>query len=837
MNIVMALMLARVFPAHELGLFKLFFLYLSLCPTLFLVCGVNLGFSYWAGQAERGRAMIRMAALMILIQAAVAFILIALFRIRIASLLDWPQALVVPFAFSVFSVVAANFYEDSIVAVGGIWRGATFSSFFELLRTGAILITALMTRSLVAVLIAHSAVQLIRIAIGYWLGRQYGLFKLKWNREAFLEVLRYGIPVSGSFLVGIGLNYSDQLILSRWINPAQFAFYSNGCLTIPPLTILQASMVAVLVPGLAKAFNHGDTKEAARAHRRFVAELSFFVIPSAVGLAIFASPILRLLFTERYSGAAVFLRYYAVWYLGLIIAPDVIPRARGEARWILKFSTIFSLLTVALCAALTFQGGAIGALIGLLLARTFARIYALVYIRETCPWAWMDFLPGRFVLKILALCSALAIAALWSRIYLGDSFRWFAIAGSGFAAVYFVVATGWWRTEREDTSMEPRKVLMLSQHLAIGGLERMILSLSSTLKNGGKWIPEVLAYDHSDEHFKDVSLVSVFQSRGIRVTRFSKPPGFSLRIVVKILIHCVRNRIGVIHSHDLGALIYAVSVRLISLGSIRVVHTQHSFIHLSRNSKYALYERFFTRFVTHLAVVSPDTRRIYQSIGIHKPKIHVVPNGVSFGRSVGSRTQKTRERQKLLDAGLLPATLGKNVEDFWILYLARIHSKKGQNHALALWDSLKPEFRERCSLIFVGPCTDEPFGLELQKRISASPDSNRVFRTGPTRSPESWIEISDVYLSCSEFEGLPLGPIEAMSSGLPTLLSDIPGHEIFRDTAWLYPTEHPVSGALKLERILSSATHRHPSPSSIPPSLKNQFSVETMADRYMELYA
>ena len=101
MNIAMALMLARVFPPGELGLFKLFFLYLSLCPTVFLVCGVNLGFSYWAGQSEHGRALIRTAASMIFVQAILGFVLILILRLPIASLLGWPPAMIGPFALSV----------------------------------------------------------------------------------------------------------------------------------------------------------------------------------------------------------------------------------------------------------------------------------------------------------------------------------------------------------------------------------------------------------------------------------------------------------------------------------------------------------------------------------------------------------------------------------------------------------------------------------------------------------------------------------------------------------------------------------------------------------------
>lgn len=44
-----------------------------------------------------------------------------------------------------------------------------------------------------------------------------------------------------------------------------------------------------------------------------------------------------------------------------------------------------------------------------------------------------------------------------------------------------------------------------------------------------------------------------------------------------------------------------------------------------------------------------------------------------------------------------------------------------------------------------------------------------------------WLQASDLFVSASASEGMPLAVLEALSCGLPALLSDIPPHREIRD--------------------------------------------------------
>lgn len=333
----------------------------------------------------------------------------------------------------------------------------------------------------------------------------------------------------------------------------------------------------------------------------------------------------------------------------------------------------------------------------------------------------------------------------------------------------------------------------------------MIFNLSTTLKTDGEWEPQVFVFDQIPDAGPENDLRPMFASAGIPVTSFLKPPGFSLRAVLNIHRILSAENIPVLHTHNLAPLIYGVCAKLLGFGRVRLIHTQHSFGHLSRRWIYKYYERFFVRFADEITVVSADTQRSYVDLGIPQRKIHIVPNGVRFPEQVAiNASDRQRIRKSLHDR--LDASAKMDLEPFldcrWLLYMARIHKTKGQDHALELWKRLSPLARSKTVLLFVGPESEAGRLKQLQSDIKSAPDSSRILYMGTTHCPELWLGCSDLALSCSEFEGMPLGPIEAAGAGLPLVLSDIPGHEVLKSWSSQYPLDDPAKGARMVEKIM-----------------------------------
>lgn len=364
-----------------------------------------------------------------------------------------------------------------------------------------------------------------------------------------------------------------------------------------------------------------------------------------------------------------------------------------------------------------------------------------------------------------------------------------------------------------------KKVLHLTLYLDIGGLERMIWILCRGQKAAGL-DPRVLVYERGTG-----DLLPQFQSAQIPVTFHPKGEGFSLRLPFFLHRYARANGIGLIHSHDLGALIYASLASLLSFGKIRVVHTQHSFQHL-RTRKMRIYERVFPWLAWRLVCVSEDLRRTYLDLGQTLPRLRIVPNGVDFAATTLTDGEKLTQRKALLEKHGLPESLA---EKTWVITLGRLAGVKGPQHAVEIWRSARTD---QAVLFCVGPETEIGMLARLRGRAAEN-----VFFPGPTLDPHSWLAVADLFLSASEFEGLPLAGLEAAAARLPMLLSEIPGHSLFRGWAAYFPLRAYAQAGNVLEKFLESRSlGENTLATAARDRLERACGAKRMTERYLKIY-
>lgn len=852
-NSALPIILVRVLTPTDMGFYKIFFLYAMLLPSFAMTSGLTSGLAYWAGRGDEGKKAIRMSGLMTLAAAATLFCVAFAFRDALTERFGWSPTYSAIFAFSVFGAISTAFFEEAAIATGRIWTGAIFLSGFDLARSLLVLATAFATRDLKAIFLVQACMMLLKSASGYAIGARLGIFGLELDRRLLGPIWKYAFPVSLAWMFGAFLNSGDQFVLSNLISPAEFALYTMGCLVVPPLLIIEQSVTRVMVPQLSEAFANNDHARGARLYKGAVNQMAFLFFPAAAGLAVFADPIIELLFTKQYADASGYLRLMAVSYLMLSIPYDAVARSRANGGWILRNFVFFSLLSLASCFLLARSFGAYGALSAVLSVRALMKLYATAYARKATGWRWSEFLPLQSIGRYAAVCLALSLAALLSRPVFGSELAWFLGAGLAFPALYFAILLPWQNVrgldERMSTSDDGKpRVLMVSQYLGIGGLEKMILNLSQRLISTGRWHVSVFAYDQMDleEDARYANLIREFRAAGCSVRTSKKKPGFSPGAVALLVREIYRSGAHVLHSHDLGSLIYAVCGKVLSLWRVRLVHTQHSFVHLGKKGRYRLYERFFTWFVDELTVVNGGLIEGYRELGIPPFKVTAVPNGVAFPDApVATRKARLDLRKEL--ASRLPAALASRLgapsEELWAIYLARIHPVKGQKRAIALWSAIDPSIRARSRLLIIGPETIDTDGDELRDLIARAPDPDRIVLAGATREPRSWIQAADCYLSCSEFEGMPLGPLEALGSGTPVVVSRIPGHSFLEQSEGegsgvrIFELGDPADGARKLgETLLGSRSLDGHALWERTAWVRRSFSLQAMSDRYEKLY-
>jgi len=837
---LLPLVLVRLLSPEEIGTFKVFFLYLTVLPALALTSGIMSGLGYWAGQGDRRAPAFQVSAFFITCAALGLSLAIFLLRPFLGNALGWGPTEVLLFSVAAFGAVASPFFDEAAIATGRIWTGSLFFAISEILRTLALVLVAFFTHDLTAVLLAHTVLTVTKAVVGLMYGGRLGIVSLSPPRQEMAAVARYALPVSIAWLFGIVVNYADQLILSAYISPTDFAFYSIGCLVIPPLLIIEQSVTRVLIPQLSEAFSQNRRTHAAALFQEAIEHLALLLVPSVVGLIVFAEPIITLLFTEKYVSATPYLVIYALGYLILMFPYDSVQRARGEAQWILRNFICFSLVSLALALLGATSLGPMGALLAMLTSKTLMRSWSVLYVRRTTGWKFSEFIPWGVLFRVAFVSLLLGGLAHLTRSLFSSSLTWLFVSGVLFWIAYLPLASLLRNRHRLKTHPS-RRVLMITQTLDIGGLERMVLHLVQHVKSHHDWEPRLFVYDQIQDVGR-ATLIPEFEAAGVPVEHFKKRPGFSIEVLWRLFRHVMRHDIQLVHCQDLGGLMYAVIVKLLSCGRFRLIQTQHSFVHLRKARRYVWYEKLFSLFIDKLTVVSEDTKRTYVEFGFDGTAIDIVENGVDFPNTALTPEERRASRKNLI-ASLdqpLQDQLRNGSEKTWIVYLARLHSQKGQRHALQVWQNLPASVRTQSLLIFVGPEAERGEREHLQREIATLPEGGSIILSGPSRTPRRWIEAGDLFLSCSEFEGMPLAPLEAAGAGLPVVLSAIPGHAFLENLSEQFPLGNAAEAAKAIERVYhrlqtdrATFTHELWIRSQ---QLRNRFSLDRMAETYERLY-
>lgn len=137
-----------------------------------------------------------------------------------------------------------------------------------------------------------------------------------------------------------------------------------------------------------------------------------------------------------------------------------------------------------------------------------------------------------------------------------------------------------------------------------------------------------------------------------------------------------------------------------------------------------------------------------------RPRLRVVRNGVPTGHGSVRPTRSPRERARLL-------------------FLGRLEEQKDPGFALEVLRRLTG----RGVPVHLTIAGEGSLRSSLEAQVAGHAAlRDRVDFAGFISDPEAAFAAADVFLLPSRFEGLPFTPLEALASGLPAVLSDIPPH-------------------------------------------------------------
>lgn len=165
--------------------------------------------------------------------------------------------------------------------------------------------------------------------------------------------------------------------------------------------------------------------------------------------------------------------------------------------------------------------------------------------------------------------------------------------------------------------------------------------------------------------------------------------------------------------------------------------------------------------------VSSQVCKELEDIGISKEKISYIPNGVDI--------QQFKPKN---DKKMLRKKFGIPEEDLVILSLGRLTIMK-QPHKLIKTFSMVRRGKGNVRLIIAGKGELADKTKEFAEQIKLK--SVSFFGYIDEEDKSDLYACSDYYITTTKYEGLPLSVLEAMASGLPCIVSEIPNLKIVED--------------------------------------------------------
>jgi glycosyltransferase involved in cell wall biosynthesis len=364
------------------------------------------------------------------------------------------------------------------------------------------------------------------------------------------------------------------------------------------------------------------------------------------------------------------------------------------------------------------------------------------------------------------------------------------------------------------------RILNLVTSLEPGGLENGVVNLANGL-------------DPSRFHTTIVCLERVgdFAARlrnDVKLICLDKPPGFRFSAARKLADTIRSERSDIIHTHNLGPLIYGSLARMLVGRGVAVLQGEHGQLRPAEmTAKRKWLRRMGYRICRGVHAVSASLREDLINHGFDGEKIKVVLNGVDCERF----TPVSGEHRTMLRSGW-----GMEEDSIVIGIVGRFVALKGHTRLIEAFGKLASN-HPRLRLLIVGD-----HGAEREKilrQIEGSPVRRQIVWSGYQQETVDFYRMMDLLVVPSDSEGLSNVMLEAMACGVPCLAHPACGaSEVIVDgnNGLLRKMATPCALAAALGGIAFDESLLRTLGENARQTAEHRFSLATMVTGYSQLY-
>ena len=361
-------------------------------------------------------------------------------------------------------------------------------------------------------------------------------------------------------------------------------------------------------------------------------------------------------------------------------------------------------------------------------------------------------------------------------------------------------------------------IMFIAPCFGYGGLEQVILSLVKKIDRK-KFNPSFCTLlDPDPEMFGQL------KEHDLECYVLDKGRGINASIPFKLARILVREEIDLVNAHDIGATLYAAPAAL--LARVRtLVHTDHSQI-LTKRRYMPLYRLIFKSSVTHSITVSRDLERyLLANFGLKQDRVTTIPNAIDVARFSAIRDiSYLYDELGILDHEVVIGSIGRLTKQKGMGFLLRAFKKVSSRH---------PHAR----LVIVGDGDLRSNLGFLARRLGIL---DKVVFTGIRRDVPELLQLFDVFVLPSLWEGQPITIMEALAAGRPIIAADVGGNaEILDGGAYGYivPPGDPDALAESIIMFLADRPYAEQLARKGKIHAEEHLSNEVMVGRYEEVFS
>ncbi|MCU0703047.1 MAG: glycosyltransferase [Fimbriiglobus sp.] len=314
---------------------------------------------------------------------------------------------------------------------------------------------------------------------------------------------------------------------------------------------------------------------------------------------------------------------------------------------------------------------------------------------------------------------------------------------------------------------------------------------------------------------------------GVEVLALGRKPGWDFRIAGRLAKEAAARRIDILHAHQYTPFFYAALAKPLIRHRPRLILTEHGrhYPDLVSPVRRAVNRLVLDRLADEVtACVGFSGRALRNVDGFRGNRIRIIDNGIDVER-YGPPADKAEQKRAL---GFDPARR-------YVVHVARHHPVKDQTTLLKGFAAAAPHLKD-VDLLMAG---DGPLREQLEALAGSLGITDRVKFLGIRKDVPEVLRAGDVFTLTSVSEASSLTLLEAMATGLPSVVSDVGGNpDLIRRNVdgLLFPRGDAAACGAAFRQLLGEPGLAEKLGANARKRANDRFRLDDTVERYARLY-